>query len=152
TPIMSAKNFPKRRARCITGRSSTARSTARPLPIRPKSCMRKESNSTRSPYCPTSATSAAMRRGHRARLWTAMTFPEAPARHRKAPFAVIWPLMRPQQKRDPDHDQHNPGGFAASHRLLEHEAGNCLREQHFDQRQRAHARGGGEGESEEPEL
>src|SRR5262249_37231757 len=56
TPIMLGGDFPKRRARCTTARSSTARSTARPHLTRPRSCMRKESSFTRCPCCRTSGT------------------------------------------------------------------------------------------------
>src|SRR5262249_42562676 len=56
TPIMLGGDFPKRRARCTTARSSAARFTARPRLTRPRSCMRKESSFTRCPCCRTSGT------------------------------------------------------------------------------------------------
>ena len=45
-----------------------------------------------------------------------------------------------------------PSAFARRRRLLEHERRDRLREQHLDQRERAHAGGGGEREGQEPEL
>src|SRR5215831_877095 len=53
---MLGGDFPKRRARCTTARSSAARFTARPRLTRPRSCMRKESSFTRCPCCRTSGT------------------------------------------------------------------------------------------------
>ena len=52
----------------------------------------------------------------------------------------------------PDHDQHDAERFARRRRLLEHETRDRLREQHLDQRQRAHAGGRGERKCEKPEL
>src|SRR5262249_30475887 len=131
-PTMSVRNFLKRRARCITARSSTARSTVRPLPTRPKSCTRKGSSFTRCPCCPTSATRQRVRR----------------LRPRRTPDPRS---LRPQQQHDPDHDQHDTDGFAGCRRLLERKTRDRLREQHLDERQRAHAGGGGKREGEEPE-
>src|SRR5215813_1024406 len=53
---MLGGDFPKRRARCTTARSSAARCTAMPRLTRPRSCMRKESSFTRCPCCRTSGT------------------------------------------------------------------------------------------------
>src|SRR5262245_35203929 len=132
-PTMSARNFLKRRARCITARSSTARSTVRPLPTRPKSCTRKGSSFTRCPCCPTSATRPRVRRLR--------------PRRTRDPRSLC-----PQQQHDPDHDQHDTDGFAGRRRLLERKTRDRLRKQHLDERQRAHAGGGGKREGEEPEL
>src|SRR5262245_7349881 len=121
---MSERNFPKRRARCTTARSSTARSTARPRPIRPRSCTRKGSSFTRCRCCPTSAT-------------------KPPASPR---------LASPQQQYDTDDDQRDAQGLARRGRLLEYKARDRLREEHLDQRERAHACGAGEREGEKPEL
>src|SRR5262249_30078995 len=60
--------------------------------------------------------------------------------------------MGPKQQNDPEHDQHDADGFARGGGLLEGEARDRLREQHLDERKRAHARGGGNGEGEKPEL
>src|SRR5215831_6007926 len=53
---MLGRDFPKKRAKCTTARSSTARSTARPRLTRPTSCTRRGSSFTRCPYCRTSGT------------------------------------------------------------------------------------------------
>src|ERR1043165_5246786 len=60
---MSARNFPRKRARCTTARSSTARSTARPRPRKPRRWTRKASNSIRCRSCRTSGTSAPISSG-----------------------------------------------------------------------------------------
>ena len=52
TPTMSARNFPKKRARCITARSSIARSTASPRPTTPRHWPRKASNFMPLPILP----------------------------------------------------------------------------------------------------
>src|SRR5215510_1221388 len=58
---MLGGDFPKRRARCTTARSSAARFTARPRLTRPRSCMRKGSSFTRCPCCRTSGTDRGLR-------------------------------------------------------------------------------------------
>ena len=57
-----------------------------------------------------------------------------------------------QQQHDPGHDQDDAQALAHGRRLLEDETRDRLREQHLDQRERAHAGSGGEREGQEPEL
>src|ERR1043166_8124914 len=53
---MSARNSPRKRARCITARPSTARSTAKPRRRTPRRCTRKASSFTRCRCCPRNGT------------------------------------------------------------------------------------------------
>src|SRR5258705_9262387 len=61
-------------------------------------------------------------------------------------------LVRPDQRGDADHDQGDSQRLTRRGRLLEGEGRDRLREQHLDQRERAHAGSGGEREGQEPEL
>src|SRR5262249_30174560 len=55
TPTTSASASPRKRARCTTGTSTTARSTAKPPRRRRRNCTRKGSSFILSRCCPTSA-------------------------------------------------------------------------------------------------
>src|SRR5262245_4032610 len=82
---MLGGDFPKRRARCTTARSSAARFTARPRLTRPRSCMRKESSFTRCPCCRTRGTDRGLRAlGLGQCITCAFSMLELPSRHPSA--------------------------------------------------------------------
>src|SRR5690348_10855794 len=135
---MSAESFRKKRARCITAKSSAARSTAWRRRRKPRNWPRKASNSTRCRRCRTRETSE----------WRMVTTRYSLLSTRYSQFTLI----RPHQKGDANHHQHDAEAFARAGRLFEDEAGHALREQHLDERQRAHVSGAGDGEAKEPEL
>src|SRR5262249_55942585 len=89
---MLGGDFPKRRARCTTARSSAARFTGRPRLTRPRSCMRKESSFTRCPCCRTRGTDRGLRAlGLGQCITCAFSMLELPSRHPSARTARTRP-------------------------------------------------------------